>query len=191
MTRIMSILMAGFVTGGNFISNTSSDKPLCYSFPPIVGTAPKILILGSMPGVASLEAQQYYAHPRNAFWPIMAELFALNREWSYQTRCQYLACAGVAVWDVLKACHRPGSLDQHIDPASIEANDFQHFFRQYPHINAIFFNGGKSEQVFQRQVFPTLQRPPSMARLPSTSPAHASLNFKKKLEAWRIIRDYC
>ncbi len=191
MIRIMSIPTAGSAIRGSFISDMDSKKPLSYSFPPIVGSKPKMLILGSMPGVASLEAQQYYAHPRNAFWPIMAELFEINLDWSYQTRCQQLADKGVAVWDVLKACHRPGSLDQHIDPASIEANDFEQFFRLYPTIEAVFFNGGKSQQVFQRHVLPVLSVTPFLTRLPSTSPAHASLNFSQKLEAWKIIKDYC
>lgn len=191
MTRITATHTAGFDIRVSFISNMSSAKPLSYSFPPVVGSKPKVLILGSMPGVASLEAQQYYAHPRNAFWPIMAALFDINLDWSYQTRCQYLADKGVAVWDVLKACHRPGSLDQHIDPASIEANDFEQFFSVYPTIEAIFFNGGKSQQVFQRHVLPNLPQSPSLTRLPSTSPAHASLNFNQKLDAWKVVKLYC
>lgn len=165
-----------------------SDTPRCYSFPPIIGTEPKVLILGSMPGVASLEAQQYYAHPRNAFWPIMATLFSMQTDWPYARRCQHLAEAGIAVWDVLKACHRPGSLDQHIDPASIEANDFRSFFNLYPGIRAVFFNGSKAEQLFRRHSLPTLPHLPELTRLPSTSPAHASLNFSQKLAAWQAIR---
>ncbi len=190
MTRITVTLTAGFVIRVSFISNMNAAKPLSYSFPPIVGIKPRVLILGSMPGVASLEAQQYYAHPRNAFWPIMAELVDLNIEWSYQTRCQHLADHGIAVWDVLKACYRPGSLDQHIDPASIEANDFQDFFEQHPTIEAVFFNGSKSEQLFKRQVLPTLSAHRPMIKLPSTSPAHAALSVSEKLAAWRVIKDY-
>lgn len=171
----------------------SSAKPLSYSFPPIVGTDPSILILGSMPGVASLKAQQYYAHPRNAFWPIMAALFDLESDWPYPARCQYLAQSGVAVWDTLKACYRPGSLDQHIDPDSIEANDFDDFLSRHPAIHAVFFNGAKAEQVFRRYALPTLDidRSLHLIRLPSTSPAHAALNFEQKLEAWQQIKDYC
>lgn len=169
----------------------STAKPLSYSFPPIVGNNPRVLILGSMPGVASLEAQQYYAHPRNAFWPIMAELFAINRDWPYAQRCQLLAAAGVAVWDVLKACHRPGSLDQHIDPETIEANDFAGFLHQHRTVKAIFFNGGKAEQVFRRYVQRDIASTSTLIRLPSTSPAHAALRFAQKRDAWQIIKDYC
>lgn len=168
-----------------------SDKPLSYSFPPLVGSAPRVLVLGSMPGVASLRAQQYYAHPRNAFWPIMAALFQLDIDAPYATRCQQLTDAGVAVWDVLKACHRPGSLDQHIDPATIEANNFNAFLRQHPGIEAICFNGAKAEQVFRRSVLADLLSVPNLEKLPSTSPAHASLSFEQKLEVWRQLKVYC
>lgn len=168
-----------------------ADKQLSYSFPPLVGSAPKVLILGSMPGVASLEAQQYYAHPRNAFWPIMAALFELDIEAPYATRCQQLTDAGVAVWDVLKACHRPGSLDQHIDPATIEANDFNVFLSQHLGIEAICFNGSKAEEVFRRSVLADLLSEPALEKLPSTSPAHAAMGFQQKLAAWQRIKDYC
>lgn len=169
----------------------SQAKSLSYSFPPIVGIEPRILILGSMPGVASLQAQQYYAHPRNAFWPLMAELFGIDRNAPYDQRCDELAACGVAVWDVLKACHRPGSLDQHIDPSTIEANDFAAFLAEHNSIEAIFFNGGKAEQVFRRYALPKLSNATTLIKLPSTSPAHAALGFEQKLWAWQIISDYC
>ena len=166
------------------------DKPLSYSFPPLARTHATILILGSMPGIASLDAQQYYAHPRNAFWPIMASLFDVDLNASYQQRCQQLSDAGVAVWDVLKACYRPGSLDQHIDPATIEANDFSLFFHQHKQIQAVFFNGGKAESLFKRYVLadlpPIWQQLPQI-RLPSTSPAHAALSFEQKVQQWRPL----
>lgn len=168
-----------------------SAKPLSYSFPPIVGDHAQILILGSMPGVASLQAGQYYAHPRNAFWPIMAELFGFNAASPYPLRCEALTASGIAVWDVLKACHRPGSLDQHIDPATIEANDFAGFFDDHTSIKAVFFNGTKAEQVFRRYALSDLEHKPTFLRLPSTSPAHAALNFREKLKAWEIINTYC
>lgn len=170
-----------------------ASKPLSFSFPPLVGASPEVLILGSMPGVASLEAQQYYAHPRNAFWPIMAALYGLQADWPYDKRCEFLTREGVAVWDVLKACHRPGSLDQHIDPETIEANDFNQFLLQHRAVKAIFFNGGKAEQLFHRYALPELSclNELTMLRLPSTSPAHAALNFEQKLDAWRQIKAYC
>ncbi|MCX4187254.1 DNA-deoxyinosine glycosylase [Methylophaga sp. OBS4] len=163
-------------------------KPLSYSFPPIAASNARVLILGSMPGVASLRQQQYYAHPRNAFWPIMASLFAFNPQWDYQTRCAYLTEQHIAVWDVLKACYRPGSLDQHIETDSIQANDFNTFLTKHNQIEHIFFNGMKAEQVFKHHVLPTLNEPlqslPRL-RLPSTSPAHAAMNQADKLLRWQ------
>ncbi len=170
-----------------------TNKPLSYSFPPLVGSNPKVLILGSMPGIASLQAQQYYAHPRNAFWPIMAEIFGLDINTPYPHRCQLLTVKGVAVWDVLKACHRPGSLDQHIDPNTVEANDFKAFFSHHLNIKAVFFNGAKAEQLFKRFASPNLgptQQALSYQRLPSTSPAHAAMTFEQKMTAWKIIQSY-
>ncbi len=168
-----------------------ANKPLSYSFPPLVGSSPKVLILGSIPGIASLQAQQYYAHPRNAFWPIMAEIFGLAIDAPYSQRCQQLTANDIAVWDVLKACHRPGSLDQNIDTETIEANDFAAFLLQHNTIEAIFFNGGKSEQIFRRYVRTEITASIKLEKLPSTSPAHAALNFEQKLKAWRRIENYC
>jgi len=162
--------------------------PLSISFPPIAGEDALILILGSMPSIKSLEQQQYYAHPRNAFWPIMSELFGINKDLEYNLVCKHLVENQVAVWDVLKACQRKGSLDQHIDPTSMITNNFNIFFQQHSRIQRIFFNGSKAEQVFNQHVLPslddsTIQIP--RKRLPSTSPAHAAMSFEQKLESWR------
>ena len=162
----------------------------CLSFAPIAGDNAHILILGSMPGVESLKQQQYYAHQRNAFWSIMAVLFGTNIELTYQQRCQHLIENHIAVWDVLKACNRPGSLDQHIRPDSIVPNDFNTFLKQHSQIQRLCFNGGKAEQLFKRHVLPTLDQSfkwISQVRLPSTSPAHASMKFAQKLQLWRQI----
>jgi hypoxanthine-DNA glycosylase len=170
-----------------------SDKPLSYSFPPLIGTAPKVLVLGSMPGVASLEAQRYYAHPRNAFWPIMAALFNVDKDAPYPERCQQLTKSGIAVWDVLKACHRPGSLDQHIAPESIKTNDFATFFRQYPTLRVIGFNGTKAEALYRRHVLPELSatlQSLTYIKLPSTSPAHAAASFQQKLAQWQLLSTF-
>jgi hypoxanthine-DNA glycosylase len=157
-------------------------------FPPLVGASTRFLVLGSMPGVKSLNEQQYYAHSRNAFWPIMARLFGFDPTLNYEERCTLLVQSGVAVWDVLYACRRPGSLDANIDSASMETNDFRSFFQQYASISTVFFNGAKAESVFQ-QILPSLDEAQRLAistqRLPSTSPAHASLSFEQKLAAWQ------
>ena len=162
---------------------------LARSFPPIVDSSARVLVLGSMPGVASLEAVEYYAHPRNAFWPIMGKLLGFDPRMPYEPRCHQLRTAGVAVWDVLKKCNRPGSLDDDIDPASEVANDLPRLLADCPRIELIAFNGQKAETTFRRHVSPLLdasrREPPAMVRLPSTSPAHASRNFEQKLAAWR------
>ena len=157
------------------------------SFPPIVGTNPQILILGSMPGMESLKQQRYYAHPRNAFWPIMTSYFGQSVELNYQQRCDLLKQQKIAVWDVLKSCFRSGSLDQHIDTASIEANNFRTFLQKHRSIKQIFFNGGKAEQIFNRYVQKQLEDVDVSLRylkLPSTSPAYAAMRFEAKQQIW-------
>ncbi|MCL5975325.1 MAG: DNA-deoxyinosine glycosylase [Gammaproteobacteria bacterium] len=160
---------------------------LATSFPPIVGTAPKSLILGSMPGMESLKQQRYYAHPRNAFWPIMTSLFGESANLDYQQRCDLLIQKQIAVWDVLKSCRRPGSLDQHIETETIIANDFVDFLQRHPSITQIYFNGGKAQQVFNRYVLKQLEAAEISLifhKLPSTSPAHAAMRFETKQQLW-------
>ncbi|WP_409524655.1 DNA-deoxyinosine glycosylase [Nitrincola sp. MINF-07-Sa-05] len=159
-----------------------------YSFPPIEPENARILILGSMPGVASLEAQQYYAHPRNAFWPIMGELFGAHPELPYHNRVEILKAEGIAVWDVLESCVRVGSLDADIDEGSLKVNDFESFFRRHPDIRHVVFNGAKAEQSFRRYALPELRLDYlSYTRLPSTSPAHAAMKLENKCKAWQTI----
>lgn len=159
----------------------------CYSFPPIAAPSANVLILGSMPGRVSLDANHYYAHPRNAFWPIMHQLFDINIELEYQQRCKLLKTHHIAVWDVLKACNRQGSLDSSIDSSTIEANDFNDFFKSHPEIKRVFFNGAKAEQTYRRHVLKTLDKQwlsLPIVKLPSTSPAHAALSVQQKITQW-------
>lgn len=161
-----------------------------YSFAPISNPSASILILGSMPGVASLKAHQYYAHPRNAFWPIMGDLFNFDANEPYTTRTQALKNANVALWDVLKECERPGSLDSSIKNGSRVANDFVAFFKQHTHIRLIAFNGAEAEKSFRKYV-PAIEDFPNthIVRLPSTSPAH-TMPLKQKMTAWRDITNF-
>jgi double-stranded uracil-DNA glycosylase len=156
------------------------------SFLPIADARATQLILGSMPGVASLTAGQYYAHPQNAFWRIMSELIGFAPDATYGARVQALGLAGIAVWDVLQSCERPGSLDTSILRDSEVANDFTAFFVQHAAVTRVFFNGGAAAASFKRH-YPMLMRDPrlSFQRLPSTSPAHASLRFEQKLSVWK------
>lgn len=157
-------------------------------FPPIADTGARVLILGSMPGLASLRAGEYYAHPRNAFWPIMGALIGAAPALPYAVRLALLRAHGIALWDVLASCERSGSLDAGIDPRSVIANDFAAFFRTHTAIRGIYFNGAVAEGSFRRHVLPGLG--PLVLprlRLPSTSPAHAAMSFERKLAAWRTI----
>lgn len=161
------------------------------SFAPIVSKNAKVLILGTMPGAASLMKQQYYGHPRNAFWPIMNALFAMAPELCYVERKQVLINNSIAVWDVLKSCNRPGSLDSKIDMTSIRINQFDAFFAEYSGIKHVYFNGAMAEKLYQKYCSPTLCHPfcyLEYRRLPSTSPAYASLSEAQKTEAWKIIK---
>lgn len=155
------------------------------SFAALSRPGAKVLILGSMPGVASLTAQQYYAHPHNSFWPIMARIAGFDAAAPYEVRVAALACAGIAVWDVLQSCVRPGSLDSAIQAGTRVANDFAWFFAQHPGIRLVGFNGAEAQQSFVRYVQPNLRMAGvRFVRLPSTSPAHA-MAFERKLAAWR------
>jgi hypoxanthine-DNA glycosylase len=157
------------------------------SFPPVARRDAEVLILGSMPGAASLAANQYYAHPRNAFWRIMGSVLGFDPAAPYAVRVNALKTARIALWDVLRSCVRPGSLDAMI--ADEEPNDFAAFFRAHRRIARVYFNGAKAEASFRRHVLPALDaRGIAFARLPSTSPAHAALSLARKTAAWRRVR---
>lgn len=158
----------------------------------MLGPQPRILILGSMPSVLSLQRRQYYGNPRNAFWPLMGVLFGAGPELPYAQRAGALTAAGIAVWDVVAAGVRPGSLDSSILMASIAANDFAQLFSAHPTVSHVFFNGRKAEEIYGKKVRPTLSarhRAVQYACLPSTSPAMAALDFSGKLQRWQIISE--
>ena len=161
---------------------------LITGFPPVADAAARVLILGSMPGEASLDAAQYYAHPRNAFWPIMGRLLGAGPELPYEARLERLKAAGIALWDVIGACEREGSLDARIVASSVQANDFAGFFAGHAGVKRVFFNGAAAETAFRRHVLSGLSDLPlAFCRLPSTSPAHAGMGFSGKLAAWSAI----
>jgi hypoxanthine-DNA glycosylase len=150
--------------------------------PPIAPRDARLLVLGSFPGVASLAARQYYAHPRNHFWPILSALWNVDLASApYAQRVAQARRHGLAIWDVYAACRREGSLD-----ASIEAalpNDLAGLVRRLPQLRAIAHNGGESARAMRATR--TLGLP--VHRLPSTSPANASWSFERKLQAWREV----
>ena len=177
-------------TGVGPFSVPAEECPTARCFSPIASPDARLLILGSMPGPVALNAGQYYAHPRNAFWPIMGKLLGFSQGLDYQGRVAQLCQAGVAVWDVLYSCRRQGALDTAIDDEV--ANDLAEFLVTHTAIGHVFFNGAKAESCFRRHVrrHVTLALPErriAFARLPSTSPAHARLSFEGKLDAWRAV----
>lgn len=151
------------------------------SFDPITAPAPRILILGSMPGVESLRQQQYYAYPRNAFWRILFQIYSEPFSEDYDDRRELVVSRQLALWDVLSDCRRKGSLDSAIRDEV--PNDFEGFFRDHPSIERICFNGGKAFQSYRRWVGFEAVEGIDYRRLPSTSPAHA-IPYQDKYRAW-------
>ena len=162
-----------------------------HSFPPLSNPEARVLVLGSMPGLASLRLQQYYGHPQNTFWKIVGEVLGFDPALAYELRTAALVERRVALWDVLASCVREGSLDADIDDASVAANDFATFFDAHPLIVRVCFNGAKAESVYRKHVLPQLDtsRGIHYLRLPSTSPAHAGMRLQAKAEAWRVLAD--
>lgn len=163
---------------------------LLTGFGPIARPDATRLVLGSMPSRLSLQHQQYYGNPRNAFWGVCARALGFDVHEPYAQRCAALIDARIAVWDVLHACVRRTSLDSDIEEDSVVANDFAALFDRSPSLQAIFFNGAAAERLFRRHVLPTLgERLQSMTtvRLPSTSPANAALNFEAKCARWAVV----
>ena len=164
--------------------------PRIHCFAPIEDSRSTVLVLGSMPGRASLQAGQYYAHPRNSFWRVMGDLVGAGMALPYESRVYRLKSRRIALWDVLKSCTRKSSLDSDIDESSITPNDFISFYRAHPGITRVFFNGAKAEACYRKYVLASLSdkfKSLPCQRLPSTSPANASLSYKQKLKAWRIV----
>jgi len=161
-------------------------------FPPIAKPDAEILILGSLPGQRSLQMHQYYAHPQNAFWKLMARIFQSEVSLPYTQRVEILTTNRIALWDVLAAAERPGSLDSSIVHASARANDFETFFRTHPRISRVCFNGRKAEELYRRFVLPGLSAEfaaISHVSMPSTSPAHAGMPFAEKLVRWKTLKE--
>lgn len=149
---------------------------------PVIGPATRLLVLGSFPSEASLAAQQYYAHPRNHFWPILSALFEDDlRARPYAERIARVRERGLGIWDVYAHCRRKGSLDSAIEDA--ELNDLAGLRQRAPALAAIAHNGGESARAMRH----TRALGLPVHRLPSTSPANASWSFERKLAAWREV----
>lgn len=154
------------------------------SFQPVIDSASEVLILGSMPGVISLKEGRYYAHPRNLFWKITGEIIGFDPALPYEQRISALVGSGIALWDVFHSCIRLGSLDAAIEAESAVLNDFVEFFAEHPRLRLVCFNGAKAADAFEAGGV-ALPGSVKSLRLPSTSPANASIPYARKLEAWR------
>jgi len=157
-------------------------------FAPVASPDARILILGTLPGIASLKQQQYYAHPQNAFWRILERLFDIPADAPYHMRCQSAQDHGLAIWDVCHAAQRAGSLDSSIQAHSIIANDINGLLKTCPDIALIVCNGQAAAQLFKKHI--RLARAINTVLLPSTSPANARLRFEEKLAQWQVLKQH-
>ena len=163
---------------------------LLYGYPSIDRSDATRLVLGSMPGKRSLEVQQYYAHPRNAFWAVCAQALAFDISDPYAQRCRALQDAGVALWDVIGACERESSLDSDIDESTVVPNDIGALLKRCPSIRAIYLNGATADRMFRRYLAPRLGEQLAdvqLMKMPSTSPANARMNLPAKYERWKVV----
>lgn len=161
---------------------------LSFGFPPISSPSARVLILGSLPGQRSLELGGYYASLQNVFWRIMATRI-LDLPPDYAGRVAALVEHRVAVWDVLAAATRPGSLDASIEKDAVP-NNFRAFFHAHPNIQLIGFNGATAAKFYDRHVMSTLtdgQRAIAQQTLPSTSGVHAGMTFAQKVARWSVL----
>lgn len=160
----------------------------CQSFAPLAGAGSKILILGSMPGVKSLQEQEYYAHPQNRFWKLLALLLNEPAPQDYAAKKALLARHGVALWDTLGLCEREGSLDS--DIKNEIPNDVLGLLAQYPSIRAIFCNGGKAGAALKKYFARSLPPGVEVFYFHSTSPANARMDLAALAEEWGKILEY-
>jgi hypoxanthine-DNA glycosylase len=161
---------------------TATPRPAqrLVGLPPVIGRNTRLVVLGSFPGVASLEKRQYYAHPRNQFWPILAALWRVDlAALPYRERLAEMRRRGLGLWDIYASCRRLGSLDSAIEAP--ELNDLASLRRRAPGLTGVAHNGAESARA--RRITQSLGV--EVLRLPSTSPAHASWSFERKLAAWR------
>ena len=158
----------------------------CKSFIPSIDDNSQVLVLGSMPGVKSLEEQQYYAHPQNRFWKVMGAVCKEPNlyEFDYDLKLKTLLKNNIALWDTIKSCKRDGSLDSDIQ--NDIPNDIRKLLKKYPNIKTICLNGNKSYSAFKKY-FPDLPDKYNCHKMPSTSPANARYSLNKLITEWNII----
>lgn len=171
----------------DMVAESKHGKQLKQGFEPLVGKQPRLLILGTFPGDASLAAGEYYAHPRNSFWEMMDAVCGAGRRLAYGERCRVLTDAGIALWDILQSCRRIGSADSKIETAGMKVNRLPEFIAEHTP-QAIACNGQQAARLFKRLVLPECTKacPPVMV-LPSTSPANARMPLAQKRQHWQTL----
>ena len=168
------------------VPDESASRIPSSGFPPILGDSPRALVLGTLPSQSSLAKLEYYGHPRNAFWPIMAALFGATG--GYEERCNAIKERGIAVWDVLAESVRPGSMDADIDSRTARPNPIAELVNSNDSLRLVCFNGRKARQLFERLVvIDEMPRTVTFLDLPSTSPAYAAMSIDDKTAAWRAV----
>ncbi len=160
----------------------------CKSFTPVVHDNCKVLILGSMPGVKSLDAQEYYAHPQNRFWKLLAKIVNASVPENYAEKLELLRSHDIALWDVLAYCEREGSLDS--DIKGEVPNDIVGLLNNNPQIKAVFCNGGKAASAFKKYFAKDVPSNIKVYYLHSTSPANARMNLQALAEEWSVIKEF-
>lgn len=165
-------------------------QPIQNSLAPIVDEKTKVLIVGSMPGKQSLDKQQYYGNPRNHFWPIIGMLFHVAIPEQYEQRIQLLRQHKIGLWDAIQSCERKGSLDATIK--NEVPNNFEQLFFEYPQIELVLFNGGKSFDVFKKKIGLSVLGMKEYEKMPSTSPIPGKniKSFDEKVDMWQIMKRY-
>ena len=152
---------------------------ICRSFEPVFDEGARVLIVGSMPSVKSLEDAQYYAHPRNAFWPILFDVFGEAPSRDYERKKALIRAHHLALWDAAAVCEREGSLDSNM--RGVVYNDFGRLYDRCPNIETVLCNGATAHKLFLKSGWAGERR---VIRMPSTSPAY-TLPYAKKLETWK------
>lgn len=137
-----------------------------------------------MPGPEALRRREYYGFPGNHFWKILPDIFEAPSLFHYQEKIRFLKDQRIALWDVAKTCFRNGALDSGIKEA--KPNNIVRLVKKYSNLTTIFLNGRKAEQLFRKYFGGQIKIP--VYYLPSTSPAHASMSYKKKLKKWNLIK---
>ncbi|MCC4608399.1 DNA-deoxyinosine glycosylase [Xanthomonas campestris] len=173
-------------------ANAVTKNGTCEGLPAHVRNDCRVLVLGSMPGIASLDAGRYYAHPRNRFWPVMHALLGIDAAFPYALRMQALLHGGLGLWDVIGQCVRPGSLDTAIVADSVVINPLPMLLSTLPQLLLVACNGAAAAKAWQRHVHPLLPeqaRAVPMLALPSTSPANAAWSLPRLCQAWQPVRD--